>query len=278
MKKSILTTLLIFTLVLGLFAGCAVSDPADTYVPAETTAPLEENETAGILVVNAGAPVEVMYDKDGSVLQVIGYGEKGLALAEDFTHVRGAECKEIIEQIVAAATEKEYVSEAGNYIVLRLVIDSALPYKLFTDDAVIAAYNANKDAKILLVNTEELDSNGYIAPERAAQLLNEYLSLEDPNGIKGRYTVHAGVYYFSTEVAGANVYYTVDAYDGTVTPCSSGDYEKDYYVAYGPEDLEEDYTEEIFLDETIPTEETVSPEQTIPVEQMIPDEETEPEE
>lgn len=246
MKKSILTIMLIFTLILGLFAGCAISDPADTYAPTtETTTPPDDGDIAGILVVNAGAPVEVMYDKDGSVLQVLGYGEKGSILAEDFTHVEGAECKEIVEQIVAAATEKEYVSDAGNYIVLRLIIDSALPYELFTDDAVIAAYNANKDAKILSVTTQELDSRGYIAPEKAAQLLTEYLSLEDFDGIQGRYTVHDGVYYFSTQVEGAYVYYTVDAYDGTVTPCSSDDYEKDYYVAYGPEDPEESYEEEL---------------------------------
>ncbi len=245
MKRSFLALMLVFVCLFGLLAGCKNDEAESTSSPTETTAVLEEGELAGILLVNAGASVEVMYDIEGSVLQVVGYGKKGLLVAEAFTHARGSDFEKIVGEIVQKSVENDYLSDAKDMIILKHIIGSALPTKDFLDDAVLAAYNAAQEATIIPVTTDELATNGYISSRKAAQILSEYLSLEDANTITGRYTPHEGVYFFSAEVDGENVYYTVDGANGDIATCSRAAYEKDYYVAYGPEDNLDDYYEEI---------------------------------
>lgn len=245
MKKSILALLLVFACLLGLLAGCKTDkQKEETTSPTETTAALQEGELAGILLVNAGASMEIMYDIKGSVLQVEGYGENGLALTEDYAHVRGDSVTKTVTSIVKKCVKKDYLPE-GDLIIIKHIIGSASPKKTFLEDAVMAALKAAENANIIAVTTDDLDSNGYISSTKAAAILAQYLNLEDGNAIQGRYTAHAGVYYFTAEIDGVDVYYTVDGANGDIASCSSGDYEKDFYVAYGPEDLQEDYEGEI---------------------------------
>ena len=276
MKKSVLSLVLVFVCVLGLMAGCVSEEPIQTTAPIETTQDLKDGELAGILLVNAGASVEIMYDINGIVTQVAGYGANGLIIGSEYKFEEGIEVDTAVQEIVALCVEKEFIPKAENVIVLKQIIDSALPTENFLDDAVIAAYNGCQDTPIVIVTNENLDSNGYINSEKAEEILCEALALHDTSTIAGRYTTHAGLYYFTAKVNDQDVYYTVDATSGDVVPCSAGDYEKDIYIAYGPEDLQGEYPEEepTFIEETVATEPTVVPEQTIPA--TLPAEEIDP--
>ena len=244
MKKTILSLILAFVCLLGLMAGCAAEEPVQTTAPIETTQDLKDGELAGILLVNAGASVEIMYDINGIVTKVAGYGANGLIISEIYNFEENTKADTAIQEIVALCVEKEFIPKAENVIVLKQIVDSALPTKNFLDDAIVAAYHGCQDTPIVLVTNEDLDANGYINSEKAEEILCEALALHDTSTIAGRYTIHAGLYYFTAKVNEKNVYYTVDATNGDVVPCSVGDYEKDIYVAYSEEDLQPDYTAE----------------------------------
>lgn len=225
MKKKILAILLVMTVLLGLFAGCGKSETPDGSSPAGAAS--DNKEVAGMLLLNVGGAVEIMYNSDGAALRVDGYGENGTAIAGAVDYegaIIGASCVEAVGIVAQKAMDAGYINDDTKTVLIKQVIDSALPEEDFLNKCVAEMEKRVPDANVFLATEKELDNNGYLALGAAENLLKLHLSMSGDVTFDGPLTPLAGKYYLSTQYQETVVYYVVDATDGSIVSCTAEDY------------------------------------------------------
>ena len=250
MKKSFLTALLAATLLLSILPGC------NNTKTTEETSPIvsDNNDIAGVIMVNAGAPVEIMYDSTGSVLLIEGYGEKGLALASTLRGYVGIPCADAVYDVITKTIDGNFIPENASTVVLKFAKDSVIPDDAFTNNVLSKAQNAIPGLTVSQILDADLDSSGYISADKAKELLKLYVAPALPSEIEGKLKPTNSNYFLSASIDKALSYYTVNAITGDVSSCTKEDYENDYYSIYTDEEepfhQEETYaTEETYIEE-----------------------------
>ncbi|MBO5837035.1 MAG: hypothetical protein J6Q92_03985 [Oscillospiraceae bacterium] len=239
--------------VLGVVLGGKKGDTTDT--PKETTIPAK-GELAGIVLLNAGGSVEILYDVDGLVMSVAGFGANGIELAKEMDTAVGKPCKDIVGVLTEKAVKLDYVTAETKMIVVKEGVDSYLPTKDFLDGCVDAVKAAAEGINIVLLTEKDMNPNGNISLESCQVLLKKYLNLSGDVTFDGPMKPYGSKYYLSTKYLEDTVYYTVDASDGTIKTCSKTDFEMVSTMGFLPEEIEQGNT----------AEETVDPEYTYTVE------------
>ena len=251
MKKSFLTVLLAAILLLSILPGCKNTEATETTVPVV----VDNNDIAGVIMVNAGAPVEIMYDSTGSVLLIEGYGEKGLALATTLRGYVGISCADAVYNVITKSREGKHLPINTSTVILKFAKDSVIPDDTFINNVLDKAQTAIPGLPITQIIDKDLDTSGYIGADKATELLELYLASPVIPEINGRLKPTKGIYYLSASIEKELSYYTLNAITGDIAPCTKEDYENDYYSIYTDEEesfrQEETFvTEETYRDET----------------------------
>ena len=243
MNKKILAIILAVVIVttavvLGVVLGGKDKDSGTTDNSVETTIPAK-GELAGIVLLNAGGSVEILYDVDGLVMNVAGFGANGTELAKEMDTAVGKPCKDIVGVITKKAVTLGYVSAETKMIVVKEGVGSYLPTEDFMDTCVDAVKAQAEGIDIMLLTKKDLSSNGYICLESCQVLLKKYLNLSGDVTFDGPATPYGSKYYLSTKYLEDTVYYTVDASDGTIQKCSKEDFEMVSTMGFLPEEIEQ---------------------------------------
>lgn len=243
MKKSLIAVLLAAVLLVSILPGCKKTEANKTTNPTV----IDNNDIAGIIMVNAGAPVEVMYNSSGSVLLIEGFGEKGLALASTLQSCVGTPCADAVYNVITKTREGNFLPINASTVILKYTKDSMIPDDTFINNVLGYAQNAIPGLTITQVLDKDLDSRGYIGADKAKELLELYLASAVIPKIDGQLKPTKGVYYLSASIDKELSYYTLNAITGDISPCTKEDYENDYYSIYIDEE-EEFYQEETYSD------------------------------
>lgn len=240
--------------VLGVVLG-GKNKGGNTDAPKETTIPAK-GELAGIVLLNAGGSVEILYDVDGLVMSVAGFGANGIELAKEMDTAVGKPCKDIVGVLTEKAVKLEYVNAKTKMIVVKEGVDSYLPTEDFLEGCVDAVKAVAEGIDVVLLTHKDMNPNGYISLESCQVLLKKYLNMSGDVTFDGPLKPSGSKYYLSTKYLDDKVYYTVDASDGTIKKCSQEDFETVTSIGFLPEEIEQGNT----------AEETVDPEYTYTVE------------
>ena len=246
MKKSILAIMLIAALLACVLPGCKNAEPDET----TESIVVEDDDIAGSILINAGAVVEIMYDKTGKVLQIEGIGEKGVAITPYLQQYLLSPSTEAVYNVIAACIEKGHLPKDAFTVLVKYVKDSVIPDDNFIKGIADNAQTAADLIPITQVQKEDLDDSGYIGADKVKELLELYLASSIVPSFQGKLTPTNGVYYLCASIDEALSYYTVDAVTGDIASCTQQDYENDYYSIYVEE--EEEFTQaETYIEETI---------------------------
>lgn len=249
MNRKILAIFLVAILALGIFAGCGKKKTETNTTEGTTTeTTLGKDELAGIVLINVGGSVEILYNVDGAVLSVAGFGEHGIELAKEMDTAVGTACKDTVRVITEKAVDLGYVDKDTKMIVVKEGVGSILPTEDFLDNCVSEIESLVKDANVVLISADELENNGYINLGAAQNLLKMYLSMSGDVTFDGPLSVKGSKYYLSTKYLDDTVYYSVDASDGTIKPCSKEDFEMISTMGFLPEEIEQNDIVEEYVD------------------------------
>lgn len=230
----IVTTAVVLGVVLG---GKDKDGDAASTPTGETTIPAK-GELAGIVLLNAGGSVEILYDVDGLVLNVAGFGANGMELATDMDTAVGKPCKDIVGVITQKAVDLGYVTEKTKMIVIKDSAGSYLPTEDYLELCAAEVTKIAENIDVVIMGAKDLNPNGYICLESCHVLLKKHLNLSGDVTFDGPATPYGSKYYLSTKYQEDTVYYTVDASDGSIRKCSKEDFESISTMGFLPEDIE----------------------------------------
>ena len=130
---------MITMLCFGLMAACGAS-----------TAHASEG---GKLLLKVNPQIEVTYDKNGMVEEVVGVNDDGKAVVKDYTGFKGRPCKEVMSELVGKIKDAGYFIEEvegqGKKITVEVESGSTEPQTDFLAE-VIKAINAYIDSEAML--------------------------------------------------------------------------------------------------------------------------------
>lgn len=212
--KRTLAALLAVVMALCVLTACN-KEPQQTE-PENVGTPLP----VGTIVLTVGASVNIRYDIDGLAVKVDGNNEDGINLADSYTGYLGKPCADVVEELILAAAKDAYLTANTKNIVVKQVLTSALPGSHFLETIETAAKDAAAEAKsaavVTLVNSEKMDSEGYINLETAQALLCNELGVEKLDMYYGLPTPTDGCYICTAEVGGNQTYHSIDAVTGII--------------------------------------------------------------
>ena len=247
--KKLLAIFLSAILLLGIFAGC--SNQTDDPISTENTVPTPI--AAGMLVLNAGASVNISYDSDGLVLNVEGADESGSVVVGEYLDYLGKATSDAVCDLIGLCGLSGYLNAENGFVLIKQAMGSALPSDTFLETIATDAESAVKEyspARVLLFTEENLDKDGYINLESAEQLLLAHLVLDSFDTLAGSTEPVEGLYGFAVTASDMEARFIVDAVTGAVCEGELDD------VDYGDESLDEelgmaDPADESIADETV---------------------------
>ena len=245
--KKILAILISAILLLGLLAGCGNQSDA----PSSTNDSVATPVAAGMLVLNAGAAVNITYDSDGLVLHVEGADDNGSFVAGAYTGYLGKPVAEAVRDLIGQCGTTEFLSAGTGFVLIKQAYGSALPGTIFLetiDSEAKAAVKEYSPAKVILLTEGDLDANGYINLDSAKQLLLAHLVLENFDTLDGTTAPIDGLYSFALTAGDMNARFIVDAVTGSVY---QGELDE---VDYGDVYLGEEFDSIGATDDTLPSE------------------------
>lgn len=217
--KKLIAIVMSTIMLLGIFAGCnkAPADQGST----ETTGNVITTPIAkGMLVLNAGASVNISYDGDGLVLNVEGADDNGSILASEYEDYLGKPCAEAVVDLVRNAIGADYLNSESNDIIIKQAVGSALPGSNFLEtvvaDAKAAAEAANVQPTMIQITEAELDEDGYINLEKAKELLLAELNITEFDTLDGTTAPIDGSYCFAITVGDMEGTYIINGVTGDV--------------------------------------------------------------
>ena len=215
--KKFLAIVMSAVMLLGLFAGCGKTEPTPTEPTGEN---LSTPVSAGLLVLNAAAALNISYDADGLVLSVEGIDDNGSALASEYTDYLGKSCSDAVCDLIAASVHSAFLTPEENYVMIKQAIGSTLPGATFLEtiqkDAEAVLDTLGSTAMLVLLTEENLDENGYINLDAAKELVLAHLSVESFDVLDGSPSPINGQYSFRVTVGEVTEDLIVDAVSGDV--------------------------------------------------------------
>ena len=260
--KKLLAILLSVLLVLGLFAGCGDDAAADATNAANGGSANggsnggSTNTTSnpyGALMLNANAAVEITFDKDGMVLDVLPSNEQGNILLGEYEGFLGSTCSEVVCELIGNSALAGFLAPEVNYIMIRQIKDAQLPNENFLEDIAKDAQaeldRIESTAVLVVLSAEDLDGDGYINLESAKELMLAAMALKEFDVLIGTDAPIDGKYSFHMTADTTEEYLIIDAVTGDVYPGTMDevDYEQD------------NIDEEEFIDVTEPVEDNTDP-------------------
>lgn len=215
--KKFLAIVMSAVMLLGLFAGCGKTEPTPTDPTGEN---LSTPVSAGLLVLNAAAAVNISYDADGLVLSVEGIDDNGSTLASEYTDYLGKSCSDAVCDLIAASVHSAFLTPEENYVMIKQAVGSTLPGATFLEtiqkDAEAVLDTLGSTAMLVLLTEENLDENGYINLDAAKELVLAHLSVESFDVLDGSPSPINGQYSFRVTVGEVTEDLIVDAVSGDV--------------------------------------------------------------
>lgn len=215
--KKFIAILMSTLMLLGILAGCGNTEPAPTTGDAGA---VSTPVSAGLLVLNAAAALNISYDADGLVLNVEGIDDNGATLAGEYTDYLGKSCSDAVCDLIAASIHSAFLTPEENYVMIKQAVGSTLPGATFLETIQLDADNAIKaagsTAALVMLTEENLDENGYINLESAKTLMLAYLSRDSFDVLEGSPTPINGQYSFRVTVGETTEDLIVDAVSGDV--------------------------------------------------------------
>ena len=259
--KKLFSVCLACAMTICLLAGC--NKAPDTQTTPATTDPVVKNPTpVGMLILSAGASVNISYDADGMVLKLSGNNEEGNQLTEDYTDYLGKSCSAVAKELVEAAEKAGYLTLDIKNIVIKQSIRSQLPGEFFLEtienEVKAAVSAAGSTAAVTVIGEDGLDGNGYLTLATVKALLCIELGVEQLDKYYGDKVPNNGIFICTAEVAGVQSYHKIDAVTGLITAATAEELLGDPFGE--DESFEDDITEDEYLEETIEqTEEVIQP-------------------
>lgn len=215
--KKFLAIVMSAVMLLGLFAGCGKTEPTPTDPTGEN---LSTPVSAGLLVLNAAAALNISYDADGLVLSVEGIDDNGSTLASEYTDYLGKSCSDAVCDLIAASVHSAFLTPEENYVMIKQAVGSTLPGATFLEtiqkDAEAVLDTLGSTAMLVLLTEENLDENGYINLDAAKELVLAHLSVESFDVLDGSPSPINGQYSFRVTVGEVTEDLIVDAVSGDV--------------------------------------------------------------
>lgn len=251
--KKFFTAMLAAVMTLCLFAGC--NNEPETQDPTG----IKDTGPVGMLVLSAGASLNITYDADGLVLSIEGNNEAGIDLTDKYADYLGKTCAAVAKELVAASAQAGYLSADVKNIVIKQSIRSQLPGSNFLEtietEVRTAAEAAGSAAVITLIDESNLDEQGYINLETAKALLCNELGVEKLDAYYGSETADGGSYLCTVEIAGTQTSHNIDAVTGLISEATEeellGDPDSDETDPETEVTEAESIPEEIIADETV---------------------------
>lgn len=249
--KKFLAILMSAVMLLGLFAGCGNNETTPTEPTSDN---LSTPVSAGLLVLNAAAAINISYDADGLVLNVEGIDDNGSAVASEYTDYLGKSCSDAVCDLIAASVHSAFLTPEENYVVIKQAVGSTLPGATFLEtiqkDAEATLDTLGSTAALVVLTEENLDENGYINLDAAKTLILAYLSENEYDVLDGSPSPINGQYSFRVTVGEVTTDLIVDAVSGDV--------------------FEGTLDEATFEDDNLPEEEIVDPTDEVMIDTQPP--------
>lgn len=247
-KKIIAIILAVVVVTVAVVLGVVLGNktPEDTKAPEGTT--LGKDEMAGIVLINAGGSVEILYNVDGAAISVAGFGANGMELAKEMDTAVGKPCKDIVGVITQKAVDLGYVTEKTKMIVIKDSAGSYLPSEDYLELCAAEVKKIVENVNVVVLGAKDLNPNGYISLESCQVLLKKYLNLSGDVTFDGPTNPYGSKYYLSSNHQEGTAYYTVDASDGSIRKCSKEDFESISTMGFIPGQIEEGSTTEESVD------------------------------
>lgn len=277
--KKIIVALLSIALLLCLVAcgkeeAPKTTDPAATNGegPAATTpnTPVQavDPDATGMLYLSMDAEVMLTYDEGGLVKAAEAANEAGQELLAKCAIAEGAACDTAVAELVKAAVDAS--TSDLKVVLIKQAYGSVSPSDKFLEDVRVDAEAAAAGCGVVVVDVASLTESGYLPVATVEQIFK--LTVGDENAkITVSEELVNGIYYVAYEDGEVTKNYTVDADTGRIS------YEEDEpvidiedTVATEPFDagtetepetepyLEEEITEPVFPDDTMPVEPEVT--------------------
>lgn len=242
MKRSI-ALLISCLMVAGLFTGCGNTATGGETTTAPTTGAGDTvtAESAGTLLVNAGAIMTVTYDAEGSAVKVEGVNDNGKELVEEYESYLGSACAQVISRFIKDSVMRDYMFDI-NHVVVKVNKGSVLPGTKFLvnieTSAKDALHTAYSTAALVMITEENLDHNGDIDLVAAKVLVEKFLQVETLDSIDGTDAPIDGLYAFTVRYGDWEEQVLVNAVTGGVAQGTLDETEEDF------EESEEEETTE----------------------------------
>ena len=224
--KKLLAVALAAVLMLSLFACGKKDEYQPTDDAAEEIAQNLINGEAGRLTIYAEADMQIVYDKDGDILDIIALSTiaEEIVNAYDFAEKdTSLAVKELIDSIV----DLEIVISKG-YVMIRQEPGSATPNDTFLKDIHEEAKQNKAELSIVLLSAEELDANGYFSAEIAVDILTAQVPTVEGSVFNCSDEPIGGSYQiFCTDSANITTEYAVGAIDGSIVLMENSNQEEE---------------------------------------------------
>ena len=218
MKK--LSALLICAiLIIHLLAGCGnTANPAettpDTTTEATTEVILSDTTPAGTLMLSMGETYELVYNKDGQILELNGTSEKSKVIVTGLQHYVGRDCVYGARGILNFYISQHLLGDIRTMAV-RVGFGDPLPRTDFltvcVNDTQLLALEEDTKVKVIEIGSDRIDENGLLLPEAARELACPYINAT-PELLEGEDVPTDNLYSYSY----GGIACTVDAVTGLV--------------------------------------------------------------
>lgn len=242
-------------LLVGMLAACG--DDSDTTSPTsnnqQTTA-----DISGTIMLNVNACVNISFDENGKVLNIMDVDTDGHELLVDYSGYLQTGCADVVKELVQISEGLELLTREFNNIIIKEQPGSTLPSENFLADLAAAAEEAAEiPVDVTVITVADQNADGQINADKAFELLLKALDVETIDLVAQSAEPIEGTYVYVIASSTLSSDYLVDATTGYVYEGTVEDFD------YSTEETEPSEEEG-----EIPTEET-----TLPViEESLPEE------
>ena len=251
LRKKLLSAVSVFMMTTALLSGCQAQT---TNNPSNNETVGTELKDTGILILSVNPEIQIEYDKDGKVLNLIGKNEDGKTIVAEYQDYIGKDCETVINDLIVKINEAGYFVDDidGNKknIILQIEPGSVLPNDHFLTDMSTSTQEAVKNLSltsgIVTIDSDDYDAayakNGqpspYITLEKAHEIALTQANVNAADVVfdDREFDHDDGVAVFELEFAanGVEYEYDIDAVTGKVLKAQHHSIDNYNDTDYGP--------------------------------------------
>ena len=237
----------VFTCCAMLAAGTAgTAGAGNTAFGATFYKPSDQREEVkGRLYVSAGPDIVILYDKDGTVLEIRGVDSTGRKFLEGQDGYVGKSCREAMRRLVRRLDEKGWfdggTSAPKHSLVIKAGKNSQYPRERFMeeieDEVRDVARDRDLDLYIKVIGPHAVDDKDRIDKETAEKIVLELLGIKGDSLKIKEYDLDDGKYEIEVVIQGMEYEIELDAVTGEVLDI---DRDTDHDGRYDDDDRDDD--------------------------------------